>query len=173
MVWIWVLVIVAVIAVALVAVAFTRLVKLRNHTQMAWADIDAQLKRRSDLIPELTEVVKGYASHETSVFSEAAAARAGAAGDDPTARAASEQRVTASVGGLIGVAEAYPDLKAADRFSQLQTELTETENRIALARMVYNDTVQTFNTSIERLPASLIAGPLGFTRRALFDPGAA
>ena len=173
MVWIWLLLIVAAGAIVLVLFAFTRLVRLRNRTQMAWADVDAQLKRRSDLIPELTQVVKGYASHEAGVFSEAAAARAGAIGDDPAARAASEQRVETSVGGLIGVAEAYPALKAADRFSQLQTQLTETENRIALARMVYNDTVQTFNTAIERLPASLIAGPLGFTRRALFDPGAA
>ena len=173
MVWIWLLLIVAIAAVAILAFAFTQLVKLRNHTQMAWADIDAQLKRRSDLIPELTEVVKGYASHESGVFSEAAAARAGAIGDDPAARASSEHRVEASVGGLIGVAEAYPELKAAQRFSQLQTQLTETENQIALSRMVYNDTVQTFNTAIERLPASMVAGPLGFTRRALFDPGAA
>ena len=173
MVWLWLILIVLVGTLALVTFAFTRLVRLRNRTQMAWADIDAQLKRRSDLIPELAEVVRGYASHEAGVLDEAAAARAGAVGDDPAARAASEQRVGASVGGLIGVAEAYPELKAADRFAQLQTQLTETENGIALSRMVYNDTVQTFNTTIERLPASLIAGPLGFTRRALFDPGAA
>ena len=173
MVWLGLIVVVVAAALALVAFAFTRLVRLRNHTQMAWADIDAQLKRRSDLIPELTEVVKGYAGHETRVLDEAASARAGAVGDDPAARAASEQRVEASVGGLVGVAEAYPELKAADRFAQLQAQLSETENRIALSRMVYNDTVQTFNTAIERLPASLIAGPLGFTRRALFDPARA
>ena len=172
MIWIALLVLV-VLAVAALLYAYTRLTTLRNRTEMAWSDIDTQLKRRSDLVPVLAEVVQGYARHETAVFGEAAEARAEASGSEPVARAAAERRVAASVGSLVGVAESYPELKAADRFAQLQAQLSESENHIALARMVYNDTVQTFNTAIQRLPASLIAGPLGFTARTLFDPGAA
>ena len=170
---VWIVLVVVVLLVAAIAWSYTRLVTLRNRTQMAWSQIDSQLKRRADLIPELTAVVAGYAAHEKAVLEEASAARAGATSPDPTARAAQEQRVKQSVGGLIGVAEEYPELKAAERFSQLQTDLKDTEDKIALSRMVYNDTVQTFNTSIQRLPMSLIASPMGFAQRALFVPSAA
>jgi LemA protein len=166
---IWIVVALVVVFVAVAILVYNRLTRARNRTQTAWGDVDAELRRRADLVPELNEAVASYAQHEQSVLEAAAQARVDAAGDDPAARAAAEGRLGTAIGGVVGVAEAYPDLRASERFAQLQAQLSHSEDRIALARMVYNDTVQTYNASIEQLPASLLAGALGFRRRALFE----
>ncbi len=166
---IWIVVALVVVVAAIAVLLYNRLTRARNRTQTAWGDVDAELKRRADLVPELNEAVASYAGHERSVLDAAAQARAEAIGDDPAVRAATEQRLGTAIGGVIGVAEAYPDLRASERFAQLQHDLSHSEDRIALARMVYNDTVQTYNASIEQLPASLFASALGFRRRALFE----
>ena len=166
---IWIVVALVVVVVAIAILLYNRLTRARNRTQTAWGDVDAELRRRADLVPELNQTVASYAEHERSVLEEAAEARVEAAGDDPAARAATEARLGTAIGGVVGIAEAYPALRASERFAQLQHELSHSEDRIALARMVYNDTVQTYNASIEQLPASLLAGALGFRRRALFE----
>ena len=121
-------------------------------------------------MPELNEAVAAYAEHERSVIDAAAQARErGASATSPPQRAGEEQRLGAAIGGVVGIAEANPELKASERFAQLSEQLSKSEDRIALARMVYNDTVQTYNAAIEQLPASLVAGALGFRRRALFE----
>jgi LemA protein len=160
---IWLAGALVIVAVALVVVLFNRLTRARNRTHSAWGDVDAELQRRGDLVPELNAAVAGYADHERSLLETAAEARAvaSAAGDEPVARGAAEHR--------LGIAEANPELRASERFAELQQQLSRSEDRIALTRMVYNDTVQTYNSAIEALPASLLAGALGFRRRALFE----
>jgi LemA protein len=166
---IWVVAALIVVAIAMLALIFNRLTQARNRTRAAWGDVDAELRRRSDLVPELNAAVESYAAHERSVLAAATAARSEAHGDDPVARAATEQRLGSAIGGVVGIAEANPELHASERFGQLQGQLAQTEDRIARARLVYNDTVQTYNTAIQALPASLLAGPLGFRSRALFE----
>jgi LemA protein len=166
---IWVAAALIAIAIAMLALIFNRLTRARNRTHAAWGDIDAELRRRADLVPELNDAVASYAEHERSVLEEAARARSEATGDDPVARAAAEQRLGSAIGGVVGIAEANPELRASERFAQLQQQLSQTEDRIARARLVYNDTVQTYNTAIQALPASLLAGALGFRRRALIE----
>jgi LemA protein len=160
--------VVAVVAVAVVLL-LNRLISARNRTAAAWGDVDAELRRRADLVPELTAAVASYAEHESSVIEAAASARSEAHGDDPPERAAAERRLGTAIGGVIGIAEAYPDLRASERFAQLSEALSQSEDRIARSRLVYNDTVQTYNTAIQALPASLVAGLLGFRRRELFE----
>ncbi|MDP9258817.1 MAG: LemA family protein [Actinomycetota bacterium] len=157
------------IAVVLAILLFNRLARARNRTRAAWGDVDAELRRRADLVPELNEAVAAYAAHERSVIDAAAEARNAAISTEPELRSGEEQRLGSAIGGVVGIAEAYPELKASERFAQLSEQLSKSEDRIALARLVYNDTVQTYNASIEQLPASLLAGALGFRRRALFD----
>ena len=159
---VWLLVILGVIAVLVMAVIvlYNNFVRLRNRVDNAWAQIEVQLKRRWDLIPNLVESVKGYAAHERGTF-EAVTAGAGerAAGERPRSRpAAAEGLLSQALGRLFAVAEAYPELQADENFRQLQTELAETENRIAVSRQVYNDTVLTFNNAIQTFPGLLIAG---------------
>jgi LemA protein len=166
---IWVVVAVVAIAAIAAVLLVNRLIAARNRTQAAWGDVDAELRRRADLVPELTAAVAGYAEHERSLLAAAAQARAEAHGDDPPARAAAEQRRGTAIGGVVGIAEANPALKASERFAQLSEALSVSEDRIARSRLVYNDTVQTYNTAIQALPASLVAGPLGFRRRELFE----
>jgi len=153
----------------LAVLLYNRLTRARNRTQAAWGDVDSELRRRADLVPELNAAVAAYAEHERSALEAAAEARGAAHGDDPAARATAETRLGSAIGGVVGIAEAYPELRASERFAQLQQQLSQSENRIALARMVYNDTVQTYNSAIEALPASLVAGTLGFRRRDLFE----
>jgi LemA protein len=160
--------VVAVVAVAVVLL-LNRLISARNRTAAAWGDVDAELRRRADLVPELTAAVAAYAGHERSVIDAAARARSEAHGDDPPARAAAEQRLGSAIGGVIGIAEGYPGLRASERFAQLSTALSQSEDRIARSRLVYNDTVQTYNTAIQALPAGLVAGALGFRRREPFE----
>jgi LemA protein len=168
---IWLAGALVIVAVALVLLLYNRLTGARNRTHAAWGDVDAELRRRADLVPELNAAVAAYADHERSLFEAAAEARADAiaGGDEPAGRAAAEQRLGTAIGGVVGIAEANPELRASERFSQLQQQLSRSEDRIALTRMVYNDTVQTYNSAIQALPASLFAGALGFRRRALFE----
>ncbi len=167
-VWI-ILALVVVLAIYLIAL-YNGLVTKRNRVDNAWAQIEVQLKRRRDLIPNLVETVKGYAAHERGTFEAVTQARAAAAGaQGPAATAAAEGILTQALGRLFAVAEAYPDLKASTNFLDLQAQLQDTENKIAVSRQVYNDTVLTFNNAIQVFPAVLIAGPFGFTRREFFE----
>ena len=167
-------IIIIVIALALaawVAWVFNRLVSLRNRLRSAWADVDALLKRRADLVPNLVAAVRGYASHEQRTLEEVTEARAAAvgAGDDRAARAEAENALTRRVHGLIAIAEAYPELRASANFLQLQSELVLTENDIASARRYYNAVARDMNTSRETFPNLLIAGALGFGRAEFFE----
>jgi LemA protein len=163
------LVLVAVAAVILV-VLYNRFVRLRNRVDNAWAQIEVQLKRRWDLIPNLIETVKGYAAHERGTLEEVTEARAAAQqAQTPAEAAQAEGFLAQALGRLFAVAEAYPELQADENFRQLQTELAETENRIAVSRQVYNDTVLTFNNAIQTIPGVFVAGPFGFAKREFFD----
>jgi len=166
---IWAGVAIVAIVVVLALLLYNRLTRARNRTSAAWGDVDAELRRRADLVPELNEAVAAYAAHERSVIEAATSARNAAISPEPEVRAGEEQRLGAAIGGVVGIAEANPELKASERFVQLQAQLSKSEDRIALARMVYNDTVQSYNAAIEQVPASLIAGTLGFRRRELFE----
>ena len=164
-----IVVIVVVVLLLFLALAFNHLVRLRNETQAGWANIDVQLKRRNDLIPNLVEAVKGYAAHERGVFDEVTQARAAVSGaSGPAATAAASDALTGAVGKLFAVAENYPQLRATENFQQLQSELTDTEDKIAAARRYYNSVVQTYNTAIQSFPALLYAGVLGFRARQFF-----
>jgi LemA protein len=157
------------IVVVLGTLLYSRLAGARNRTSAAWGDVDAELRRRADLVPELTAAVAGYAEHERSVIDAATQARNAAISAEPEVRAGEERRLGAAIGGVVGIGEANPELKASERFAQLSEQLSKSEDRVALARMVYNDTVQSYNAAIEQLPASLFASALGFRQRALFD----
>ena len=151
-------------------VAYNGLVRLRNRIENAWSQIDVQLQRRYDLIPNLVETVKGYAKHEAGVFEEVTRARAAAIGAQGVAnQAQAESMVTSALKSLFAVAEAYPDLKANQNFLALQEELSGTEGKIAYARQFYNDTVQSYNTKIQTFPTVLIARNMGFTEREYFE----
>jgi LemA protein len=164
-----VLVVVVVLAIYLIAL-YNRLVQKRNRVDNAWAQIDVQLKRRRDLIPNLVETVKGYAAHERGTFEAVTEARAAAAGaQGPAQTAAAEGFLTQALGKLFAVAEAYPELKANVNFLDLQSQLRDTEDKIAVSRQVYNDTVLTFNNGIQVFPAVLVAGAFGFTKREFFE----
>jgi LemA protein len=170
MVWLIVIIVVLVVLAILLALAFNHLVRLRNETEAGWANIDVQLKRRNDLIPNLVEAVKGYAAHERGLFDEITKARAAVqSGAGPAATAVASDQLTQSVGRLFAVAENYPQLRATENFQELQTELTDTEDKIAAARRYYNSVVQTYNSAIQSFPALLYAGPLGFRAREFFS----
>jgi LemA protein len=169
---IWLLVILAlIVVVALVLVAlYNRLVRLRNRVDNAWAQIEVQLKRRWDLIPNLVESVKGYAGHERGTFEAVTQARAAAQNAKTPAEAAQAEGILgAALGRLFAVAEAYPELQADENFRQLQSELAETENKVAVSRQVYNDTVLTYHNAIQTFPGAVLAGPFGFTIREFFE----
>jgi LemA protein len=169
-----VVIVIAVIVVLLLLYVFSQyngLVRLRNRVEAAWAQIDVQLKRRWDLIPNLVETVKGYASHERETFERVIAARnAATTATGPAATAQSDNLLTGALRQLFAVAEAYPDLKANTNFLQLQEELTGTEGRIAYARQYYNDSVQKFNTKTQTVPSSIIANMFGFKEKEYFEP---
>jgi LemA protein len=169
---IWVLVIVALlVVVALLLVAlYNRLVRFRNRVDNAWAQVEVQLKRRWDLIPNLVESVKGYAAHERETFEAVTEARARAQkAGNPAEAAQAEGILGAALGRLFAVAEAYPELQADENFRQLQAELAETENKVATSRQVYNDTVLTYNNAVQTFPGLVVAGPFGFTIREFFE----
>ncbi|MDD3531424.1 MAG: LemA family protein [Candidatus Pacebacteria bacterium] len=154
--------------------AFNRLVSLVNQAKEAWADIAVQLKRRYDLIPNLVETVKGYATHESSAFENVTRARAAAMGATGTAdKAQAENQLSGALKSLFAVSEAYPDLKANQNFLQLQRELGDTEDKIQAARRFYNTTVMTLNTAEQSFPGNLIASSFGFKPMDLFELTAA
>ncbi|HEY4349436.1 MAG TPA: LemA family protein [Gaiellaceae bacterium] len=174
----WVVIVVIVVVVALllyVVMLYNGLVRKRNRVDNAWAQIEVQLKRRRDLVPNLVETVKGYAAHESGTFQAVTEARAQAAGaQSPAAIGQAEGMLSQALGKLFAVAESYPDLKASQNFLDLQGQLRDTEDKIAISRQVYNDTVLTYNNSIQVFPAVMVAGALGFSRRESFeieDPG--
>lgn len=161
------------LAVALllwIAGAYNGLVRLRNQLENAWAQIDVQLKRRHDLIPNLVETVKGYAKHERETFERVTQARNMAINAKSVGeRAEAENVLTGALKSLFAVAEAYPELKANQNFLQLQEELASTENKVAFSRQFYNDSVMTYNTRIEIFPTNLIATMFNFGRREFFE----
>ncbi len=167
------IVIVAVAAVAIVGFAwltYNRMVAKRQATESSWAQIDVALRRRHDLIPVLVESVKGYAAHERTTFENVTEARSEAlAAQEPPQRAAAEGTLGRATDRLLVVAEAYPELEASRNFSQLQSDLREAEDQIAITRRVYNDTVETYNTLIQVFPAVIVARLFGFRRRDFFD----
>lgn len=162
---------VLVIAIALAVIAiYNRLVVLRNRVDNAWAQIDVQLKRRYDLIPNLVETVKGYAGHERETLERVVQARSAAmSAQGIEQQGAAENMLTGALKSLFALSEAYPDLKANQNFMQLQTELTNTESKIAYARQFYNDSVMSFNTAIQSFPANVVAGIFSFTQRQYFE----
>ena len=166
--------IVILIVVALIVIFFVLsyngLVRLRNRVDNAWAQIDVQLKRRYDLIPNLVETVKGYAAHERQTLEAVIQARNMAmSAQGPAQQAEAENMISGALKSLFALSEAYPDLKANQNFLNLQEELTGTEGRIAYARQFYNDTVQRYNTKIQTFPAVVIAGMMHFTAREYFE----
>jgi LemA protein len=169
---IWVIVIlVLIVVVALLLVAlFNRLVRARNRVDYAWGQVEVQLKRRWDLIPNLVETVKGYAAHERGTFEAVTQARAAAQrAQGPAESAQAEGILSQALGRLFAVAEAYPELRATENFQQLQAQLNETENKVAVSRQVYNDTVLTYNNAVQTFPGAVLAGPFGFTTREFFE----
>jgi LemA protein len=170
MLWFWLGLVLFAVLLLWLALTYNRLVRLRNRTRNAWAQVDVQLKRRYDLIPNLVETVKGYASHERETFEEVTRARTAAQqASSVQDQAQAENALTAAIGRLFAVAEAYPELRAAENFRQLQGQVSDTEQKIAVARQVYNDTVLTYNNAIETVPASFFAQALGFSGRPFFE----
>ncbi|MEX0816747.1 MAG: LemA family protein [Gaiellales bacterium] len=170
MVWAVVSIAVFLLLVLVVVVLYNRLVRLRNRVENAWAQVDVQLRRRYDLIPNLVETVKGYASHERATFEEVTKARTRAqeARTVPE-QASAENMLTAAIGRLFAVAEDYPELRASENFQQLQSQLEDTEQKIAIARQVYNDAVLTYDTALETVPTNIIAGLFSFEEKPYFE----
>lgn len=165
------IIVLAVIALWVIG-AYNRLVRLVNQAKEAWADIEVQLKRRYDLIPNLVSTVKGYATHESTAFEKVTAARSaamGASSGSIDAKAKAEGELSGTLKSLFAIAEAYPDLKANTNFLELQRELSDTENKIQASRRFYNGTVRDLNISIESFPSSVIAKSFNFSHMDLFD----
>jgi LemA protein len=155
-----------------IIILYNGLVAMRQRVNQAFADVDVQLKQRHDLVPNLVETVKGYASHERGTLEAVVQARnAAMAAQGPAQMAQAENMLTGALRQLFALSEAYPDLKANQNFQQLQTELADLENKIAAARRFFNNAVQEYNTGIQQFPAVLIAGPTGFTQKEFFDLG--
>ena len=171
MIWVVVVIVGVVVLVLLFLVyEYNKLVRLRNRTQNAWAQVDVQLRRRYDLIPNLVEAVKGYAAHERQTFDDVTNARTAAQqAQSVPQQAQAENALTAALGKLFAVAEAYPQLRATENFQQLQQQLSDTEQKIAVSRQVYNDTVLTYNNSIQTVPTNVIAGFFKFEPRTFFE----
>lgn len=168
----WIVLLIIVIVVAYLVALYNRLITFRNRVDNAWAQVEVQLKRRYDLIPNLVETVKGYAAHEREVFETVAKARQAAiTAQGPQEKGQAENTLTQALRQLFAVAEAYPVLRASENFQSLQGELAETENKIAYARQFYNDTVYRYNTTIEKFPAVIFARAFNFTKREYFEAG--
>jgi LemA protein len=171
----WIILGLIVVLVVWVIMVYNGLVAMRQRVNQAYADIDVQMKQRHDLIPNLVETVKGYAGHERGTLEAVIRARntavAAQSGGVP-AQAAAENALSGALRQLFALSEAYPDLKANQNFMQLQSELTDIENKLAAARRFFNNAVQEYNTGIAQFPAVLLAGPLGFSPKEFFDVGA-
>jgi LemA protein len=166
----WIVLGIIVVLVLWIVMIYNRLVAMRQRVNQSFADIDVQLKQRHDLIPNLVETVKGYASHERGTLEAVVQARnAAMAAQGPAQQAAAENMLTGALRQLFALAEAYPDLKANTNFLQLQTELADIENKLAAARRFFNNAVQEYNTGIEQFPAALFAASFGFTHKEFFD----
>ena len=153
-------------------IIYNGLVRDRNKVDNAWGQIEVQLKRRYDLIPNLVETVKGYASHEKETFENVTRARAGAeSATTPGEQAQAENFLTQTLRQLFAVAEDYPELRASENFASLQEDLEETENRIAISRQIYNDTVLSYNNKVQQIPTNIVAAMTGFKAREFFDAG--
>jgi len=168
-IWVIVLVVLVLIVTLAAVVFYNRLVRLRNRAENAWAQVDVQLRRRYDLIPNLVEAVKGYAAHERGTFDEVTQARTAAQQAKGVAEQAEAENVlTAAIGRLFAVAEAYPQLRATENFQQLQAQLADVEQKIAVSRQVYNDTVLTYDNALETVPTNVVAGLFNFSPREYF-----
>jgi LemA protein len=166
----WIVIAVVVVLALFLALAYNGLVAKRNRSANAWAQVDVQLRRRYDLIPNLVESVKAYAAHERETFESVTAARAAAQqAQGPADKSRAEADLSGALGRLLAVAEAYPALRATENFQQLQAELAGTEDRIAVSRQVYNDTVLTYNNAVQQVPTNLVAGVFGFQLREYFE----
>lgn len=172
---VWIVLGIATALVMFVVALYNRLVQDRNRVRNAWAQIDVQLLRRSDLIPDLVETVRRYMRHEAAIFENIVAARqqATVAGADVPARAAAEATLSQQMRGLLALAEAVPELRASESMKALQEELTTTENRIAYARQFFNDAVLAYNNRLATVPSNFIAGPFSFRPEAFFEAPAA
>ena len=163
-----------VLILAFIWLSYNRLVTLTNRAKEAWADIQVQLKRRYDLIPNLVETVKGYAAHEAGVLEAVTTARTSAmSASAPADKAQAENMLSGALKSLFAVAENYPNLKANENFLQLQRDLTDTEDKIQASRRFYNGTVMSLNTAIQSFPTNLMAGAFGFKAMDLFELSAA
>lgn len=161
--------VIAVLAIWVIAI-YNSLIRLKNQTQEAWSDIDVQLKRRYDLIPNLVEAVKGYATHEKSAFEAVTAARAKALGAQSVKeKGEADSMVTEALKSIFAIAEAYPQLRAVESFTKLQDELSDTENKIQAARRFYNGNVRDLNTKIETVPSNIVASMFGFKQQDFFE----
>ncbi len=167
--YLWVIIGIVVLFLLWLWAAYNGLVRLKNQTDEAWSDIDVQLKRRYDLIPNLVAAVKGYATHEREAFENVTKARSAAmSAQGPAAKGEAENMLTGALKSIFAIAEAYPDLKASQNFAKLQDELSDTENKIQAARRFYNGNVRDLNTKIQSFPTNLFAKNLGFTSREFF-----
>jgi LemA protein len=166
----WIGIAVVVLLALVLILLYNHLVRLRNRTENAWSQVDVQLRRRYDLIPNLVETVKGYAAHERATFEEVTKART-AAQEARTVedQARAEDALTGAIGRLFALAEQYPQLRATENFQSLQADLGDTEQKIAVARQVYNDTVQTYDTALETVPTNVVAGIFRFEERQYFE----
>ena len=172
MTWLWILLGAVVLIVLWLVTAYNGLVGLRNRVDNAWAQVEVQLKRRYDLIPNLVETVKGYAAHEQQTFERVIAARnAAQAAQGPAEQAQAENLLTGALRQLFALAEAYPELRASENFASLQAELAETENKIAVSRQIYNDTVLSYNNKVQQVPTNFVASMFGFPAREFFEAG--
>jgi LemA protein len=166
----WIVIGIVVVLLIAAVLLYNRLVGARNRVENAWAQVDVQLKRRYDLIPNLVETVKGYAAHERETFEAVTNARVAAQkAQGPAEAAQAEGILSQALGRLFAVAEAYPELRATENFQELQAQLSDTENKVAVSRQVYNDTVLTYHNAIQTFPGALFAGPFGFTMREFFE----
>lgn len=172
-IFLYILIALIILLVGGVILLYNRFVALVNRAEEAWSDIDVQLRRRYDLIPNLVDTVKGYASHERETFNQVTEARSQAmqaeASGDTAKTAAAENQLAGALKSLFAVAEDYPDLKASENFQELQRELSDTENKIQAARRFYNSTVQTLNTAIQSFPHNLVASSFGFQPWEYFE----
>ena len=166
----WIIIAIIVLALVWVALSYNGLIRLVNQTKEAWADIDVQLKRRYDLIPNLVEAVKGYAAHESGVFEKVTEARAKAlSAQGPAEKGKAEDALSGALKSVFAVAEDYPQLRAVESFTNLQTELSDTENKIQAARRFYNGNVRDLNIKVDTFPSNIIAGMFKFTKQEFFQ----
>ena len=169
MTWIIIIAVIALLALGGIAI-YNRLVRLRNRSDNAWSQVDVQLKRRYDLIPNLVETVKGYAGHERETFEAVVEARSAAQAAGTVAeQAEAEGLLGGMLRRLFALAEQYPELRASENFQALQADLSDTENKIAVARQIYNDTVLGYNNAVQTVPTNLVAGIAGFNAREYFE----